>query len=97
MRETCCPPAQVITEELFRNLALACAAVFAATFVLLADVFACVLVLAAVGLTLLDVAGLMHFWGERDSAFRQKKPFFHHSMGANCKATHAFFPSLSLE
>jgi hypothetical protein len=43
---------QVIMEELYRNLAIAMVCVFVTTFILIANMFACVLVLLCVVLTL---------------------------------------------
>jgi len=54
---------EVIMEELYRNLSIAMICVFLTTFVLIANVFACTLVLVCVVLTLVCVNGSMHFWG----------------------------------
>lgn len=54
---------EVIMEELYRNLAIAMVCVFITTFILIANLFACVLVLLCVVLTLVCVNGTMHFWG----------------------------------
>lgn len=43
---------QVIMEELYRNLAIAMVCVFVTTFILIANLFACLLVLLCVVLTL---------------------------------------------
>ncbi|XP_046631548.1 uncharacterized protein LOC124311207 [Daphnia pulicaria] len=54
---------EVIMEELYRNLAIAMVCVFVTTFILIANLFACLLVLLCVVLTLICVNGSMHFWG----------------------------------
>ncbi len=54
---------EVIGRELWRNLGLAMVAVFAVTLLLLADLKICCLVLLCVVLTLVDVVGMLHFWG----------------------------------
>lgn len=46
---------QVIMEELYRNLAIAMVCVFITTFILIANLFACLLVLLCVILTLVNV------------------------------------------
>ena len=51
-------------EELYRNLGLAFVCVFVTTLLLLSNVAACLQVLLCVVLTLVNVAGFMHFWGE---------------------------------
>ncbi len=54
---------EVIRKELFRNLGLSAACIFVATLVLLANLWASVLVMLCVVLTLVDVLGFMYFWG----------------------------------
>ena len=48
--------------ELWRNLGLALACVFAITFLLLGETKICLMVFACVALTLIDVIGALHFW-----------------------------------
>ena len=55
----------MLVSELARNLLLALAMVSLTSLVLLADLRATVLVLASVILTLVDVVGLMYYWGIR--------------------------------
>nr|SVE70620.1 EOG090X0BEK [Daphnia similis]SVE71247.1 EOG090X0BEK [Daphnia similis]SVE72505.1 EOG090X0BEK [Daphnia similis] len=62
-RSAVTPPISVIMEELYRNLAIAMVCVFITTFILIANLFACILVLLCVVLTLVCVNGTMHFWG----------------------------------
>ena len=45
---------QVIMEELHRNLAIAMACVFVTTFILIANIYACMMVLLCVILTLVS-------------------------------------------
>jgi Niemann-Pick C1 protein len=52
-----------IGNELLRNLALAMTCVLVITVIMLADFKICILVLATVILTLLDVTGFIYFWG----------------------------------
>ncbi len=54
---------QIIMDELYRNIFLAFACIFVTTLLLLSSIIACLQVLLAVVLTLLNVAGFMHFWG----------------------------------
>ena len=54
---------EVITAELLRNIILASVCIFLVTLVLLTDVLASLMVLISVIMTLIDVAGFMHFWG----------------------------------
>ena len=54
---------EVITAELLRNIILASVCIFCVTLVLLTDVLASLMVLISVIMTLIDVAGFMHFWG----------------------------------
>ncbi len=57
---------QVIMGELYRNLLLATLCILLATAVLLPDLRLCGLVLVFVVVTLVNVAGFMHFWGKKD-------------------------------
>ncbi len=54
---------EVIGFELGRNLGLASAAIFLITLAMLADLKLCCLVLLTVGLTIVDVIGMIYFWG----------------------------------
>ncbi|XP_045128749.1 protein patched homolog 2-like [Portunus trituberculatus] len=54
---------KIIAEELIRNLALAMAAVFVMTLLLLASFISSIYVLLCVVLTLVDVMALMTWWG----------------------------------
>eukprot|EP00095_Tigriopus_kingsejongensis_P005354 maker-scaffold34_size539781-snap-gene-1.9 protein:Tk05354 transcript:maker-scaffold34_size539781-snap-gene-1.9-mRNA-1 annotation:"hypothetical protein DAPPUDRAFT_306990" len=54
---------EVISFELWRNLALAMVCVFIITLVLLANVKICLMVLSCICLTLVDMVGFLHFWG----------------------------------
>ncbi|XP_063850802.1 protein patched homolog 1-like isoform X1 [Scylla paramamosain] len=54
---------KIIAEELIRNLALAMAAVFVMTLLLLASLISSIYVLLCVVLTLVDVMALMTWWG----------------------------------
>ncbi|XP_070562444.1 patched domain-containing protein 3-like isoform X2 [Ptychodera flava] len=54
---------QVIKKELYRNLGLAMAAVFLVTLILIANLWTSLLVFLCVIFTLVDVTGMMHFWG----------------------------------
>ena len=54
---------EIITAELLRNIILASVCIFLVTLVLLTDVLASLMVLISVVMTLIDVAGFMHFWG----------------------------------
>ncbi|KAL8581653.1 hypothetical protein ACOMHN_049209 [Nucella lapillus] len=54
---------KVIQTELYRNLGLACLCVFIVTLILIAHVGTSLMVFSCVLLTLVDVAGSMHFWG----------------------------------
>ena len=56
---------QIIMDELYRNIFLAFACIFATTLLMLSSLIACLQVLLAVVLTLLDVSGMMYFWGEQ--------------------------------
>ena len=49
--------------ELWRNLGLALVCVFVITLLLLANVPICLMVLLCVALTLVDMVGILHFWG----------------------------------
>ncbi len=53
---------KIITTELVRNIALAMAAIFVVTLLLIADIVGCCLVLLSVVITLIDVGGFMYFW-----------------------------------
>ena len=59
--------AQVIAEELYRNICLAFLCILITTLLLLFDVLGCIFVLMAVAHTITNVAGFMHFWGESSS------------------------------
>ncbi|XP_043207337.1 protein patched homolog 3-like [Amphibalanus amphitrite] len=54
---------QVIEYELYRNMGLAMVCVFVMVLLLIANLTVCLLVLTCVLVTLVDVGGLMHFWG----------------------------------
>lgn len=54
---------EIITEELLRNILLALLCVFLATLFLIANLFTSLLVVTSVVLTLVNVGGLMYFWG----------------------------------
>ena len=54
---------EIIEAELLRNIILASVCIFLVTLVLLTDLLASLMVLISVILTLIDVAGFMHFWG----------------------------------
>ena len=54
---------EIITEELLRNIILATVCIFFVTLILLTDFVASLMVLISVVMTLIDVAGFMHFWG----------------------------------
>ena len=68
---------QVIMEELYRNLGLAFVCIFVTTLLLLSNFCACLQVLICVVLTLVNVAGFMHFWGK----LSEEKKFFFSSLG----------------
>ncbi|KAF4532825.1 hypothetical protein B566_EDAN002676 [Ephemera danica] len=53
----------IIDHEMYRNLALAMLCVMITTFLLIANVQICLMVLICVVLTLIDVGGIMYFWG----------------------------------
>lgn len=53
----------VIKNELFRNVGLSMLCVFVTMLLLLADIWASILVMVCVLMTLIDVMGYMHFWG----------------------------------
>ena len=55
---------QIIMDELYRNILLAFACIFVTTLLMLSSLIACLQVLLAVVLTLLNVSGMMYFWGE---------------------------------
>ncbi|XP_077981544.1 patched domain-containing protein 3-like [Glandiceps talaboti] len=54
---------KVIKEELYRNLGLAMAAVFLVTLILIANLWTALLVFLCVIVSLVDVVGMMYFWG----------------------------------
>merc|ERR1739844_268373 len=54
---------EVIGWELQRNLFIAIVCVLITTFVLIADLCSCILVLTTILLNLINVVGFMHFWG----------------------------------
>jgi len=54
---------EVIGYELYRNMSLAVLCIFFTTWILLFNLWACLQVLFSVVLTLVNVAGFMHFWG----------------------------------
>lgn len=54
---------EIIASELWRNMGLAMICVFVITLLLLADIKSCVLVFVCVVLTLVDIVGMLHFWG----------------------------------
>ena len=58
------PSLQIIMDELYRNIMLAFACIFVTTLLMLSSLVACLQVLLAVVLTLLNVSGMMYFWGE---------------------------------
>ena len=54
---------EVITYELYRNLGLAILCIFVTTMILVGHLICSLLVLSMVVLSLIDVAGFIHFWG----------------------------------
>ncbi|OWF43557.1 Niemann-Pick C1 protein [Mizuhopecten yessoensis] len=54
---------KVIQTELYRNLGLAALCVFVVCLILIANLFTSLMVLSCVIFTLLDVGGMMNFWG----------------------------------
>ena len=54
---------EVVMSELFKNIALSLVCIFLVTSLLLTNFVASLMVLLTVVLTLIDCAGLMHFWG----------------------------------
>ena len=54
---------EIITRELVRNIILATVCIFVVTLFLLTDIVGSLMVLLSVIMTLIDVAGFMHFWG----------------------------------
>ena len=54
---------EIITTELVRNILLALLCVFLATLFLIANLFASILVVISVFITLIEVGGFMFFWG----------------------------------
>ena len=55
---------EIISMELYRNVALAFLCIFLTTLPLLSDLLGCAEVLLSVVLTMVNVSGLMHFWGK---------------------------------
>ena len=53
---------EIIGFELWRNIALAMAAVFVVTMLLLANLQICLYVMCIVTITLTDIVGFLHFW-----------------------------------
>jgi len=53
---------EIIGYELWRNIALAMAAIFVVVLVLLANLSICLMVLSTVIFTLVDIVGFLHFW-----------------------------------
>merc|ERR1719458_1853358 len=53
----------IITDELGRNISLALLVIFICTFILVMELATSLLVLLAVGLTIVDTAGFLQFWG----------------------------------
>ena len=53
----------IITEELVRNISLALLVIFICTFILVMEFATSLLVLLTVGLTIVDTAGFLQFWG----------------------------------
>ncbi|GLH10958.1 NPC intracellular cholesterol transporter 1 homolog 1b [Gryllus bimaculatus] len=54
---------EVIDTELYRNLILACVCVMICTVVLIVNLVTCFFVFVCVMLTLVNVSGMMYFWG----------------------------------
>merc|ERR1719312_2011775 len=54
---------EIISVEMYRNMSLAVLCIFITTWILLFNLFASIQVLVAVVLTLVNVAGFIHFWG----------------------------------
>jgi len=54
---------EVISEELYRNIALAVICVFLTTWLLLFNIWVSLQVMSCVLLTLVNVGGFIHFWG----------------------------------
>ena len=52
----------IISQELWRNLGLALGAVGVVSLVMLGNLYLCLMVMACVMLTLVDVVGTLHFW-----------------------------------
>ena len=68
-------------EELYRNIFLAYGCIFLTTLIMLTSVVACLQVLLACVLTLLNVNGGMYFWGKRSSVLSSHP--IHHSLMAH--------------
>ena len=54
---------EIISLEIYRNMALAIVCVFITTLVFIGNLSGAILILICVCLTLVDVGGFMHFWG----------------------------------
>ena len=54
---------EIITAELYRNMAMALGVVFVCTLILIADLTTSLIVLITVTLTVVNVAGYAYFWG----------------------------------
>ena len=54
---------EVIAKELYRNIGLAILCIFIVTLLLFGSFFYSILVLLMVVMSIVDVAGVMHFWG----------------------------------
>ena len=53
---------EIIGFELWRNIGLAMVCVFIVTFILLANIPICIMVLTIVIITLANIIGFLHFW-----------------------------------
>ena len=71
-----CFSLQIIMEELYRNILLAFACIFVTTLLMLSSLIACLQVLLAVVLTLLNVSGMMYFWGECEVSVMSRASVF---------------------
>ena len=54
---------EVISIEIYRNMALAIVCVFFTTLIFIHNLGGAIMILMCVCLTLVDVGGFMHFWG----------------------------------
>ena len=54
---------EIITEELIRNILISLCVIFLCSLFLIADIFAALLVLLVVTITVVNVAGFSNFWG----------------------------------